>query len=65
MSDFKRFFKERIFSTNRIRLMIQKDFKQKYFLYCKNCIVDNISPKVFAQVKNNSYICKVIEIKEL
>lgn len=45
--------------------MIQEDFKQKYFLYCKDCKIDNISPKTVAQVKNNVYICRVIEIKEI
>jgi hypothetical protein len=43
---------------------LQKDFKQKYFLYCKTCIIDNISPKTFAQKENKLYI-RQIEIKEL
>jgi hypothetical protein len=39
--------------------MIQKDFKQKYFLYCKDCKIDNISPQIVAQVKNNAYIRQI------
>ena len=41
---------------------LQTNFKQKYFLYCKNC---NFSVNKVAQMKNISYTCKVIEIKEI
>lgn len=45
---------------------VRKDFKQKYFLYCKDCVIDNISPKIVAQMKNNDYICKpMIKITEI
>lgn len=44
---------------------VRKDFKQKYFLYCKNCVIDNISPKIVAQSNNKLYFRQIIEIKEL
>jgi hypothetical protein len=44
--------------------MIKKDFKQKYFLYCKDCKIEIIVKK-FAQLKDNDYICKVINIEEI
>lgn len=44
--------------------MIKKDFKQKYFLYCKDCKKEIIIKK-FAQLKDNSYICgRIIKIEE-
>ena len=49
--------------------MIKKDFKQKYFLYCKDCKTEIIVKKydeILAQLKDNSYICGgIIKIKEL
>lgn len=45
--------------------MIKKDFKQKYFLYCKDCTVDKISPQKVARVEIKPYICRIIEIKEI
>ena len=39
-------------------------FKPKYFLYCKNCVIDNISPKIVAQKENKHYLCPIIIIKE-
>jgi hypothetical protein len=51
--------------TNLIKLLQPKEYNSKLKLYCKTCKVDNISPKTFAQVKNKSYICRVIEIKEI
>lgn len=48
--------------------MIKKDFKQKYFLYCKDCKTEIIVKKyneTLAQVKDNSYICRgIIKIEE-
>ena len=43
---------------------IRKDFKQKYFLYCKDCKVDKLVNKV-APLENKPYICKIIKIVEL
>ncbi len=52
--------------SNLLKLLQPKDYKSKLKLYCKNCVIDNISPKTFAQVKNKSYICKpIIKITEL
>lgn len=39
-----------------------KDFKQKYFLYCRD---SNFEVKRFGQLENKSYICRIIEIKEI
>ena len=39
--------------------MIKKDFKQKYFLYCKDCTIDKILPQKFVQVNNKPYICRI------
>lgn len=46
--------------------MEKKDFKQKYFLYCKDCKTEKLVQK-FAQLKDNQYICreKQIKIEEL
>ncbi len=38
--------------------MIKKDFKQKYFLYCKDCKVELI-PKRFGQLENKDYIRRI------
>ena len=43
--------------------MIKKDFKQKYFLYCKDCKVEKLV-NLFAQLENKPYICR-IEIKSI
>ena len=43
---------------------LKKDFKQKYFLYCKYCDTDKIIPNKLAQVENNGYVCRII-IKEV
>lgn len=44
--------------------MIKKDFKQKYFLFCRDKkISENLVEKV-ANIKLNNYL-RVIEIKEL
>ncbi len=45
--------------------MIKKDFKQKYFLYCRDCKKEENLVHKFAQVKDYSYLSKVIEIKEI
>lgn len=50
---------------NLYLLLNSKDYKSKLRLYCKNCVIDNISPKVFAQSNNKLYIRQIIEIKEL
>lgn len=34
--------------------MIKKDFKQKYFLYCKDSKLEVVK---FAQLKDNAYLC--------
>ena len=39
---------------------IRKDFKQKYFLYCKDCVMDKITPQKVAQVENKLYISQII-----
>ncbi len=44
--------------------MIKKDFKQKYFLYCKDCKVEKIIPVKLAQVDRKDYIRRV-KIQEL
>lgn len=36
--------------------MIKKDFKQKYFLYCKDSKLEVIK---FAQVDNKPYLCRI------
>ena len=45
--------------SNLLKLVQPKDYKSKLRLYCKNCIIDNISPKIVAQVKKNDYICRI------
>ena len=35
---------------------IRKDFKQKYFLYCKDCKTENLV-KILGNVKDNNYLC--------
>lgn len=43
---------------------VKKDFKQKYFLYCRDKkISENLVEKV-ANIKLNNYL-RIIEIKEL
>ena len=44
--------------------MKKKDFKQKYFLYCINCVTDKIICNKVVQSKNNPYIRR-IKIEEL
>ena len=42
---------------------IVEDFKQKYFLYCRNC---TFSIKKFGELELKPYICKqIIKIEEL
>ena len=36
--------------------MIKKDFKQKYFLYCKDCKTENLV-KILGNIKDNNYLC--------
>jgi len=36
--------------------MIKKDFKQKYFLYCKDYKTENLV-KILGNVKDNNYLC--------
>ena len=36
--------------------MIKKDFKQKYFLYCKDCKTENLV-KILGNIKENAYLC--------
>jgi hypothetical protein len=38
--------------------MIKKDFKQKYFLYCQDCIYENKVNK-FGSLKLKPYICRI------
>lgn len=45
--------------------MKKKDFKQKYFLYCTNCVTDKIVCNKVAQVRNKPYIRRVIKIEEV
>lgn len=49
---------------------LKKDFKQKYFLYCREKKLESGSlikkySNLLAQNKNNHYVCKVIKIIEL
>lgn len=37
---------------------LRKDFKQKYFLYCKDCKVEKLV-NLFGSVNNFSYICRI------
>lgn len=50
--------------SNLLKLVQPKDYKSKLKLYCKDCKIDNISPKVFAQKENKHYLCPTIIIKE-
>lgn len=48
---------------------IKRDFKQKYFLYCKDYKVENLV-KTLGYVKDNTYLCNkerkpVIKITEI
>lgn len=43
--------------------MIKKDFKQKYFLYCKDCKVQTFVKK-YSELDKIDYICKRIKIIE-
>lgn len=50
--------------------MIKKDFKQKYFLFCREKRLESGSlikkySDLVAQVNNKDYICKIIKITEL
>ncbi len=38
--------------------MYKKDFKQKYFLYCSDCKVNNLVNK-FGDVEIKPYICRI------
>ena len=42
---------------------LKKDFKQKYFLYCKNCD-SKITPQKFGELTLKPYICQ-IKIEEI
>jgi len=38
---------------------IQKDFKQKYYLFCREKKIEQISLKKVAPFNNNDYICRI------
>jgi hypothetical protein len=43
--------------------MIKKDFKQKYYLYCKDCIAD-FPQKVKTQQENRNKVINICEIQK-
>lgn len=45
--------------------MIKKDFKQKYFLFCREIKTEKITLEKLAQIDTKPYIRKIIEIKYL
>lgn len=46
--------------------MIKKEFKQKYFLYCRDNINTENLIKRFGNLNNNSYIApKIIKIEDV
>jgi len=43
--------------------MIKKDFKQKYFLYCRDCEIEEIiAKKVKLEQKPREKIIKIIQV---
>lgn len=43
---------------------VKKDFKQKYFLYCRDKKISENLTERFGSLNNYSYLAKQIEIKD-
>ncbi len=39
--------------------MLVENFKQKYFLYCTNCVTDKILPNKFGSLENKLHLCRI------